>query len=385
MPRNGDALIVGIVARISGCASQKEVSLDDQVDHAKQVVAEMYDGPVRYRTIETKGKGEQLDRPELVALEAMIRTGELDLLVAEDIGRIVRDTEAKRLCGVAVDHGTRVIAPNDCIDTADGSWEEDVISACRDHVGHNVHTSKRIKQKLMNRFEKLGAATPLPFYGYIKPEDARTYDDWRKDLAATPIYEEWFRRLLADPNCTAVADWLNATRVQLGPYARRKTWDGAMVRRLTRNPLLKGTAGRGFKRTVKHNETGRRISVKNPDGPRFRDCSHLAHVDEALWAEVNERLNAANRCRAAGRNGAPTPPLGVLAETDAMVRSARRCHYCGRQYVWGGNGDARQPRRATAHVPELLELRSASAAWLRGGRAVAAIAAGLEHGSKDST
>jgi hypothetical protein len=62
---------------------------------------------------------------------------------------MVRGTEAARLCGIAVDHGTRVIAPNDCIDTADESWEEDVISACRDHVGHNTHTSKRLKHKLI--------------------------------------------------------------------------------------------------------------------------------------------------------------------------------------------------------------------------------------------
>ena len=154
--------VVGIVARISGCANQKEVSLDDQVDHAKQVVAELYDGPVEYRVIATKGKGERLDRPELAEIEALLRTRELDLLVAEDLGRLVRGTEAARLCGIAVDHGTRVIAPNDCIDTADASWEEDVISACRDHVGHNAHTSKRLKHKLMNRFEKFGGATPLP-------------------------------------------------------------------------------------------------------------------------------------------------------------------------------------------------------------------------------
>ncbi len=317
VPRNGHTLVVGVVARISGCTNQKDLSLKDQIDHAEQVVADLYDGPVDYRPIATKGKGERLDRLELVEIEAMIRSSELDLLTAEDIGRIVRGTEAAWLCGLAVDHGTRAIASNDCIDTAGASGEEEVISACRDHVGHNAHSSKRLKQKLMNRFEKLGAATLLPFYGYIKPEDARTYDDWRKDPAATPIYEGWFRRLLADPNCTAVADWLNATGVRLGPYARRKTWDG-MVRRLTRNPLLKGTAGRGFKRTVKHNESGRRISVKKPDGPRFRDCSHHVQrlaVVELLglrrlqrWARGGEgRRRDRRRAGATRRNRRPAP------------------------------------------------------------------------------
>jgi len=49
VPRNGHTLVAGVVARISGCANQKDLSLEDQVDHAKQVVAELYDGPVEFR------------------------------------------------------------------------------------------------------------------------------------------------------------------------------------------------------------------------------------------------------------------------------------------------------------------------------------------------
>ncbi len=106
IPRNGHTLVVGIVARISGCKNQKELSLDDQSDHGKQVVAEEYDGASEFRTIATKGKGERLDRPELAEIETMLRSRELDVLVVEDIGRLVRGVEAARLCGIAVDHGT---------------------------------------------------------------------------------------------------------------------------------------------------------------------------------------------------------------------------------------------------------------------------------------
>jgi hypothetical protein len=113
VPRNGHTLVVGIVARVSGCQNQKELSLEDQIDHAKQIVADCYTGPVEYRHISTQGKGERLDRPELARFEAMLRSDELDLLVLEDIGRMVRGTEAARLCGIALDHGTRVLAPND--------------------------------------------------------------------------------------------------------------------------------------------------------------------------------------------------------------------------------------------------------------------------------
>jgi hypothetical protein len=331
-------LVVGIVARISGCQNQKELSLEDQEDHAKQVVAEHYQGPVAYRVIATKGKGERLDRPELAEVEGLLRSRDLDLLVVEDIGRMVRGTEAVRLCGIAVDHGTRVLAPNDCIDTAEDCWEEDVISACRDHVGHNAHNSKRLKHKLMNRFVKFGGATARQVYGYLKPVGARTYDDWQKDPEATPIYMEWFRRLRETHNCSAVADWLNAQGVPRGPYGRRQTWDGKMVRRITRNPLLKGMPGRGWKHTVKHHETGRRVSVKNPKGPQFREFPHLAHVSPAEWDEVNALLDTANARFGRKSVEGDDPLRGVPRKRTRFPGQHARCAYCGRPYVWGGNG-----------------------------------------------
>jgi hypothetical protein len=337
-PRNGHTLVVGVVARISGCANQKELSLEDQEDHAKQVVAELFDGPIEYRTIKTKGKGERLDRPELADIEAMLRSRELDLLVAEDIGRLIRGTDAARLCGIAVDHGTRLLAPNDCIDTAEDSWEEDVISACRDHVGHNAHTSKRIKHKKMNRFKKFGGATPCEIFGYLKPAGAKTYDDWQKDETAAPIYAEWFGRLRETQNCSAVADWLNRSGVPTGRYSRRKTWDGPMVRRITRNPLLKGMPGRGFKHTIKHHETGRRISVPNPKGPVFREYPHLVHVDHVEFDAVNALLDAANRGFRRKPINAIDPLWRVPRKRTRFPGQHARCFYCGRHYVWGGNG-----------------------------------------------
>ena len=136
-----------------------------------------------------------MDRPELAQIEAQLRTGKFDLFVIEDLGRLVRGTEAVRLLGIGVDNGCRVKAENDCIDTAEDTWEEDAISACRDHVSHNAHTSKRLKHKLMNRFRKFGGATALPIYGYIVPPGAKTYFDWLKNHDATEKIQEGARRL----------------------------------------------------------------------------------------------------------------------------------------------------------------------------------------------
>jgi len=339
VPRNGHTFVATIVARISGCQNQKELSLEDQEDHGKQVLAENnYLGPIEYRIVATKGKGERLDRPELEKIEAMLRTGELDVLVVEDIGRLVRGTEAARLCGIAVDHGTRVIAPNDCIDTLDASWEEDVISACRDHVGHNAHTSKRLKMKLLNRFVKFGGATAREIYGYVKPEGAKTYDDWQKDPTAIPIYEEWKLRLRETGNCSAIADWLNRLKVPTGKYARRKTWDGAMVRRITANPLLKGIARRGRNHTVKHHETGRRVSVRNPKGPQFYECRHLAFWTPEEFDELNAVLEKSNAPYQRKLVNGIDPRRRVPRKRTRFPGQHACCWYCGQRYVWGGNG-----------------------------------------------
>lgn len=337
--RNGHTLVVGIVARISGCASQKEVSLDDQVDHAKEEIADIYDGPVDFRIIATKGKGECIDRPELAEIESMIRSRELDAIVMEDVGRMVRGAEAVRLWGLAVDHGTRCIAPNDCCDTADETWEEDLISACRDHVGHNAHTSKRLKKKLMNRFKKFGGSVALPIAGFVKPADAKTYADWRKDDRATETIVAGLEMLKDSQNCSAVADFFNQEGFATGPYCKRDTWDGTMVRRYYGNRLLGGHPGRGFRRTVKRHETGRRVSTKNTESePMYFDCPHLAHVDIAELDEVNAALKAKNaNYRRKPKNGLDPHHQRPRKRTRFPGQHAL-CWYCGRQYVWGGNG-----------------------------------------------
>ncbi len=131
VPRNGHTLVVGIVARISGCANQKELSLGDQVDHAKEEVAGLYQGPVDYRIIATKGKGEALDRPELAEVEQIALSRELDLQsyrpfqVADPwalyVGshRVTRGTECR--VAAALDKTTRRPTPlclRDCVRTS---------------------------------------------------------------------------------------------------------------------------------------------------------------------------------------------------------------------------------------------------------------------------
>jgi site-specific DNA recombinase len=340
VPRNGIKLRVLIGARISGCANQKEVSLEDQSDHAKDVVKEMYDGEVEYVIISTKGKGERLDRPELVEFEAAFRTRSFDLAIFEDLGRLVRGSEASRLCGISVDHGTRVLAPDDGVDTNDPDWEQDVLEACKEHVGHNARVSKRLKHKLMNRFRKYGAARPgLPF-GYVLPPGGKTYYDVQKD--SRPEVEQTLRdgKDLLDKslNYSEVARLFNQRKAKGGDSRRSEEWTGVAIHGLYHNPILKGTPYRGKRMSDKHHETGRRISVLNPAGPVFIECPHLTYFTPEEIDPVLARLAEKNARHARPKQNGHDVRFRVPRKQTRFPGQFGTCWYCGSHFVWGGNG-----------------------------------------------
>ena len=333
--RKGHTVKTWIIARTRGCPTQKELSLEDQTDHGKEVSVELYDGPTEFEVVATTGKGERLDRPELDQIETALRTGEFDLSVMEDAGRLIRGADAVRLWGIAVDHGTRCIAPNDCCDTNDETWEEDLLEACADHVGHNNKVSKRCKKKMMNRFRKYGHTAARPIAGYIVPEGARSYDDWVIDEPAAKLIREGAQILLRRLNCSAIADWCNEHGLKPGACCRNEVWDGKMIRRFYSNPLLKGTPQRGRYHSVKHHERGRRVSVKNPKGPEYYSAPHLAILDPAEFDDLNEALAAQN-----AKLGRPHEK-GVRSyapRRSKFPRGVAVCWYCGHGYVWGAHG-----------------------------------------------
>ncbi|WP_339675445.1 recombinase family protein, partial [uncultured Gimesia sp.] len=339
VPRNGHTLIVGIVARISGCQNQKEISLDDQVDHGQEIAREYFDGEIEFRVIATTGKGEWLDRPELAEVEARLKAYEFDLLTFEDIGRLVRGPAAHRICGIAVDKGTRVISPNDDFDTIYPDWESRLLDACKEHMKHNEHTSRRIKHKKMNHFKKIGGATPCPIAGYFKPDGAETFSEWSKKEDAAEYIRKGLQVLRRTLNGAAVAEYFNDVGFPPGPSCRKNQWDGRMVLRFYRNPILKGLPERGKMHTVKKHEYGKRRSVPNPKGAIHREEPHLAffspdEIDPVL--EALERKNAHFK-RKKKLNGVDSRYQVPKKRTRAFGQHAT-CFYCGCHYVWGGNG-----------------------------------------------
>jgi hypothetical protein len=297
----------------------------------------MYSGPVEYKVIATKGKGEWIDRPELAEIEELIESRQYDVLFAEDLGRMIRGGEAYALCKLAVKHGVRVIVPHDDIDTADPEWEENALSACSEHTAHNARVSKRIKQKMMNRFTKNIGAVGKLIAGYTAPEGAKSYADWSKDDTATPLFVEAFRLLRSTLNYRVVSDYFNDAQFPVGKYSKKKKWTAKMAQRVMKNSILKGFPQRGRMHTVK-NPDGHRVSVKNPAGPRYIECPHLAHVDPQEFDEVTGLAEAKYANRACKLVNGRNPQEGKKRDHSPFPGLHAGCDYCGRSYHWGGNG-----------------------------------------------
>ncbi|WP_254510224.1 recombinase family protein [Anatilimnocola floriformis] len=337
-PRNGESLIVAIVCRISGCAKQKELSLEDQEDNGKQLIGELYSGPAEYRVIATKGKGENLERPELEQIAAAYKSRKYDVFIFDDLSRLIRGGEAARLLGVGVDNGTRSICINDGIDTVEETWEQDALNACGENVAHNQRTSMRIKQKTMNRFKKFGATANRAIMGYLVPDGAKTYADWQKDPQREAVIREGSRLLRQTLNGETVAAYFRDKGVPVGPFSRNENWNGTMVLRYFRNTLLKGYPQRGRTATVKHHATGKRHSRTNPKGPSYFHAPHLAHLDPIEFDELVTLLAENNKHFRRKTEKGGDPRLAVPRKRTRSFGQHARCWYCGRHYVWGGNG-----------------------------------------------
>ena len=233
------------VARIS-TDNQDELSLADQKAYYRKWLDNEYGvGNYDLKVIAYKGSGQVIDTAEFLQLCEMVKSGDYDLVVAEDLSRICRRMQAFTFCENAADTDTRVVGIGDHVDTAQEGWETGAVFASLKNSTFCKDTSRRIIRSLRNRFDN-GGIFQHEIWGYCKPEGKSHEDDIAKLKEAEQICDQWFTMLEGDENgngaCSfaEVADWLNSLGVPTGKHCKRDTWDGTMVGRYTRNPLLKG-------------------------------------------------------------------------------------------------------------------------------------------------
>ncbi len=339
-PRSGGKFFIVIVARISTIHQDKR-SLDDQIAVCIQIIEAEYPGPFNYHILRSQGSGEHLDRKELDELKDLIESGQLDVVIAEDLGRICRRNRAIDFCELCQDHETRLLAINDRVDTDEEGWEDAAAMATWHHSRSNRDTSNRIKRSLNNRFDQGQLMESLP-YGYIRPDGATSDTQLSKDPDAEPIFKEMFRRLEEGATYSEIADWLNALKIPTGPYCRRDKWDCAGVSRLIHNRLLKGVRIHNRMVTKRLNKTGRHRSVKAPpEMLRTRLCPHLAFFDEPYYDHVIRLVDGRNAKYRRAKDGRTDTRSGVPRSRTCWPGQHLRCGICGRPMYWSKSGNSK--------------------------------------------
>ena len=343
-PRDGHTYRIIAVARVSDPreGKQDERSLQDQEASYRELLGRNMNGRHHEVTlIAGSGSGELLDRAEYERLIELIATRRYDLVLCEDLGRIVRRVHAHLICEHAEDYRTRLIAINDHVDTAQPGWREASIFAAFHHERSNRDTSERIKRTHRNRF-MCGGCLRGPMYGYVKPLAAKSDAELSKDPAADEVYREWFRMLDEDEATYAdVARWLKTKGVRFPSRYKGKYIDPnpVTVARYTFNPLLKGVRERNRRKTQRHNASGKYVSQKAaPEDLLQRAVPHLAFFDAAYYDRVVAKVKARNEPYRRSDDPAADPCLYRPKKDTRFPGRVTFCGVCGRQWVWGGNG-----------------------------------------------
>lgn len=336
LPRKGTTYQVLVIARIS-TENQDLRSNDDQLAYCRRHLEERCHGPTEYYSLHGQGSGEYLDREELTKANELIESGRFDLVICEDLGRIMRRVQAYLFCEMCEDENVRLVAINDHIDTFRGDWRLNAIFASFKHEMSNKDTSDRIKRTLRNRFEQFGGALSSLGFGYVKPPGAKTDKEIHKDPAAESIYDEWFRRLEEGASYGEVSDWLNELGIDPGPRSKGY-WTASLVCKRTHNTILKGERQKNNWKTKRLNKTGRRKIIRtDPSEVLRRQCPHLAFIQPARYDRVVRLLKKryGNFVSAQQKSARQT---GNWRKHTTFPGQHARCGVCGRLYYWGGHG-----------------------------------------------
>jgi DNA invertase Pin-like site-specific DNA recombinase len=329
-----------LICRIS-TIHQDERSLADQEHLLRSELQATYRGEIDFTTFATRGSGEHLDREELDQIRDAVRSQRFDLVMLEDLGRFLRSVAAVPFVGLCLDCGTRVVALNDHLDTANENWLDSSLFAVMRHTRYNDDTAQRIKRSQRARFQRDGGMVQTTIYGYFKPVGCRSDAELQKDPDAEVHVQQVATLLEGGASWSACADYLNDRSVKVGPFMRQSRWDGRAVKRWFANPLLSGRRERNRKHTVKHHQSGHRRSVDAPPEQRLvREVPHLAFLPPERHEQILEAVRMANlRYRRGGRSGSD-PRRGVPRSATRWPGQACWCAVCGRLLIYGGHGQA---------------------------------------------
>ncbi len=345
--------------------------------YVQEYLTQLYRGPMDVRMLGEQASGMLTDRATIREAEALVATGQIDLVIAEDLARIYRNPRFQYdFVQNAVDAGTRVICIGDNLDTADENWEVTMGAAALRHGLHIPDTRRRVRRTATHSFHTGGMVQKVRFgYRKLTAEEAATGQFGPKGLRitkrpeCTPVIREMMARVLAGQSYSTVADWLNDAGVEPGAYATSGRWSARRVMSLLSCAILSGT--RTFRVTICRPvfRTGRHLREKNaaPETEHYPDLAHITREEHAALRETISRRVQAHRAK----HPKGSPRRLVPRSRSLWPGQAATCAICGSLMYYAGahlrcsRSIVRGVRRCWNHVqlPALLA-RERLVAWL---------------------
>lgn len=277
------------------------------------------------------------DRPGLVALMSAVTSGQVDVVVVEDLGRLSRDTEdsagiRKRIAYA----GVRLVALDDGIDSTSEGAElmGDVMASFKSLFRRDC--AKKTLRGMEGR-ARAGHATGCLAIGYrsvLRPDGAH---DIAIDEDGARIVREIFRLYAEGRSLDAVAQNLNERGVAPPRGGRsRGEWLTSSIRAVLHNEKYVGRWSFGVRQWRRDPDTQKRTPRARTTPIVVQERPELAIVDSATWEAVRARFASSGVRYAGASKRIPRAPM------KWPLSGLLHCGTCGSLWtICGGERDRR--------------------------------------------
>jgi len=340
-PDNGRPLRVLIIGRIS-TVHQSQESILASYRYVETYLARIYSGPIAITHLGEQESGMVVDRETIRQAEDLIAAGEVDLVIAEDLGRIYRNPRHQaNFVQDAVDAGVRLICIADNLDTADDSWELMLGTAGIRHGLVVSDSRRRVRRTATHSFHQGGMVLRV-IYGYRKlsKQEAESGQFGPVGLriakvdACTPILRQMRDQVFAGRTYRQIADWLNESGIKPGAYVKKGRWTAKIVADVLRASILHGD--RRFREMLYEQvyKSGKHRRSRNPV-PECKAEPTLAHFTVEEHAELLCVMNSRN-LGGDRASGADHPRHRVPRSYAIWPAQQAHCGICGNlMYAFG--------------------------------------------------
>jgi site-specific DNA recombinase len=352
-PDNGRPLRVLIIGRIS-TVHQNQESIHASYRYVETYLARIYSGPIVITHLGEQESGMVVNRKTIRQAEDLIAAGEVDLVIAEDLGRIHRNPRHQaNFVQDAVDDGVRVICIADNLDTADDNWELMLGTAGIRHGLVVSDSRRRVRRTATHSFHQGGMVLRV-IYGHRKLSKQEAESGAfgpiglriAKVDACTPILRQMRDQVFAGRTYRQISDWLNQSDIKPGPYAKQRRWTAQMVAAVLRNPILHGE--RRFREVLYEQiyKSGKHRRCRNA-APESKLEPTLAHFTPEEHAELLRVMDARNP-RGERTCGADHPRFRVPRSYAIWPAQQANCAICG-NLMYGYGSDKLKCSSALSH------------------------------------